>query len=51
MMKYLNYLFIVFGVVFILSGCGQEVIEDSSTTSEVQSKNVVSVLFKIDGFT
>jgi hypothetical protein len=51
MMKYLNYLFIVFGVVLILTGCGQEVIEDTPTTSEVQSENVEFVSFKIDGFT
>lgn len=49
-MKYLTYLFIIFGVVFILSGCGQESIEDNSTASET-SKNLESVAFKIDGFT
>jgi hypothetical protein len=51
MMKYLKYLSIVFGVVFILSGCGQETIKDSSTTNVVQSENLESVSFKIDGFT
>ena len=51
MMKYLIYLFIVFGVVFILSGCGQKAVEDTSKTSEVSSENLESVSFKIDGFT
>jgi PBP1b-binding outer membrane lipoprotein LpoB len=51
MMKYLKYLSILFGVVFILSGCGQETIEDSSATSEVSSENLESVSFKIEGFT
>ena len=51
MMKYFIYLLIVFGLVFILSGCGQETIEDSSITSEVSSENLESVSFKIDGFT
>ncbi|ADC52110.1 hypothetical protein BpOF4_20574 (plasmid) [Alkalihalophilus pseudofirmus OF4] len=51
MMKYLIYLFIVFGSVFILSGCGQETIEDSSKTSTDSSENLESVSFKIDGFT
>lgn len=51
MMKYLTYLFIVFGLVFILSGCGQKAVEDVSKTSEVLSENLESVSFKIDGFT
>jgi PBP1b-binding outer membrane lipoprotein LpoB len=51
MMKYLKYLSIVFGVVLILSGCAQEPIEDSSISSAVQSENLESVSFKIDGFT
>lgn len=51
MMKYLIYLFIIFGSVFILFGCGQETIEVSSKTSTVSSKNLESVSFKIDGFT
>jgi predicted small lipoprotein YifL len=51
MMKYLKYPFIVFSVVFILSGCGQKTIEDSSTTITVPSENLESVSFKIDGFT
>ncbi|EWG09320.1 LptM family lipoprotein [Cytobacillus firmus] len=51
MMKYLIYLFIVFGLVFVLSGCGQKEVEDGSKTSEVSSENLESVSFKIDGFT
>lgn len=51
MMKYLKYLFIVFGLVFILSGCGQKAVEDNSKTTEVFSENLESVWFKIEGFT
>jgi len=51
MMKYLIYLSILFGVVFLLSGCGKATIENSTTTNEVQSENLESVSFKIDGFT
>jgi hypothetical protein len=51
MMKYLTFLSIVFGVVFVLSGCGQESNKDRSTTNAVQSENLESVSFKIDGFT
>lgn len=51
MMKYLIYLFIVFGLVFVLSWCGQKEVEDGSKTSEVSSENLESVSFKIDGFT
>jgi PBP1b-binding outer membrane lipoprotein LpoB len=50
-MKYLKYLSIVFGAVFIFSGCGQEPIKDNSTTNAVPSENLESVSFKIDGFT
>jgi PBP1b-binding outer membrane lipoprotein LpoB len=51
MMNYLKYLSIVFGAVLILAGCGQEPIKYSSTTNAVQSENLESVSFKIDGFT
>lgn len=51
MMKYLIYLFIIFGLFFVLSGCGQKGVEDTSKTSEVSSENLESVSFKIDGFT
>lgn len=51
MMKYLIYLFIIFGLVVVLSGCGQKAVEEGSKTSEVLSENLESVSFKIDGFT
>ena len=51
MIRYLIYLFIVFGFVVVLSGCGQKAVEDGSKTSEVSSENLESVSFKIDGFT
>lgn len=34
-----------------MSGCGKATIENSTTTNEVQSENLESVSFKIDGFT
>lgn len=51
MMKYLINLFIIFGLVVVLSGCGQKAVEEGSKTSEVPSENLESVSFKIDGFT
>ncbi|MBT5953660.1 hypothetical protein HOG98_02960 [bacterium] len=51
MVKYLIYLFIVFGLVFVLSGCGQRVDEEGSETSKVLSEYFESVSFKVDGFT
>jgi len=51
MTKYLIYLFVVFGLLFVLSGCGQKAVVDTSKTSEVSLENLESASFKIDGFT